>query len=121
MNPHPPSGHPLPSDGRGPGASKRPPLWNSEELEQIPCDTCRTDEAEPLFIRPDGMRVVRCPRCGLAYVNPRPKPALISRLYEKDYFQKAVAAGGVGYLDYASEESRKIMDIVTQVRMRALQ
>jgi len=41
---------------------------------------------------------VECPRCGLAYVNPRPLNEHFLRVYEEDYFSSA--AGGVGYEDY---------------------
>jgi 2-polyprenyl-3-methyl-5-hydroxy-6-metoxy-1,4-benzoquinol methylase len=82
--------------------------WLLEELEEIPCDCCSTREVAREFIRADGMRVVECAACGLAYLNPRPRPEFISIFYEKDYFTGASAERGEGglnlNLDLASSE-----------------
>lgn len=72
--------------------------WLSEELEEIPCDFCGTLDVAKEFIRKDGMRVVECAQCGLAYLNPRPKPEFIPRFYEADYFTGAAAERGEGGL-----------------------
>ena len=65
--------------------------WLPEELEEIPCDFCGARETAKQFIRKDGMRVVECAQCGLAYLNPRPKPEFITRFYDPDYFTGAAA------------------------------
>jgi SAM-dependent methyltransferase len=72
--------------------------WLPEELEEIPCDFCGTREVANQFIRKDGMRVVECAQCGLAYLNPRPKPEFIPKFYEADYFTGAAAERGEGGL-----------------------
>jgi SAM-dependent methyltransferase len=72
--------------------------WLPEELEEIPCDFCGTREVVKQFIRKDGMRVVECAQCGLAYLNPRPKPEFIPRFYQADYFTGAAAERGEGGL-----------------------
>lgn len=72
--------------------------WLPEELEEIPCDFCGSREVSREFMRVDGMRVIECAKCGLAYLNPRPKPEFIPKLYEADYFTGAAAERGEGGL-----------------------
>lgn len=72
--------------------------WLPEELEEIPCDFCGGRDVAGEFKRADGMRVVECATCGLAFLNPRPKPEFISRFYEADYFTGAAADRGEGGL-----------------------
>jgi SAM-dependent methyltransferase len=61
-------------------------------LEHVACANCDADDAAPVLrgrdLRrrlPGEFRVVRCRRCGLAYVDPRPTPAGIRRYYPPDY------------------------------------
>lgn len=54
------------------------------------------DGGEPLTFT-----VVRCPGCGLAYVNPRPTPAEIGRYYPDDYHTARGAGGAVQRLENA--------------------
>ncbi len=70
--------------------------WLSEELEEIPCDFCGSSGVARQFIRADGMRVVECAVCGLAYLNPRPKPDFIKKFYQKDYFTGEAVNRGEG-------------------------
>ena len=72
--------------------------WLPTELEEIPCDFCGSMEVVREFIRADGMRVVECAFCGLAFLNPRPRPEFISMLYDKDYFTGESADRGEGGL-----------------------
>jgi 2-polyprenyl-3-methyl-5-hydroxy-6-metoxy-1,4-benzoquinol methylase len=72
--------------------------WLTEELENVSCDYCGSTELCREFTRADKMRVVECARCGLAYLNPRPRPDFIARLYEADYFTGALAGRGEGGL-----------------------
>jgi cyclopropane fatty-acyl-phospholipid synthase-like methyltransferase len=76
------------------------PYWNSEELEQIPCDLCGATTSSTPTIRADGLSVVRC-GCGLAFLNPRPRAERVDRLYGLDYFTGR--GDGVGYEDYVSD------------------
>ena len=50
---------------------------------------------------PASFTVVRCPGCGLAYVNPRPTPAEIGRYYPDDYHTARGAGGAVQRLENA--------------------
>jgi len=62
-------------------------------LEQVACDLCGADDAEPLLdledilagTTPDRFRLVRCRRCGLRYLNPRPVAEELARFYPEDY------------------------------------
>ena len=72
--------------------------WQHNELESVACDFCGTHEVCAKYIRGDGMRVVECALCGLAYLNPRPLIDLIPQFYEQDYFTGAAAARGEGGL-----------------------
>jgi 2-polyprenyl-3-methyl-5-hydroxy-6-metoxy-1,4-benzoquinol methylase len=82
--------------------------WLPEELEEIACDFCGSREISREFIRADGMRVVECAICGLAFLNPRPRPEFIPEFYKEDYFTGASAERGEGglnlNLDIASSE-----------------
>ena len=76
-------------------------LWRAEDLERIACGVCDDSESDPVYVRPDGMRVVRCRRCGTAYVNPRPRANCIRRLYDAGYFHnKPEDSTDFGFTDY---------------------
>jgi len=62
--------------------------WTKEALEHVPCDYCGGEEFREVATRPDGLRVVECWRCGLAFVNPRPSEEAIEKLYGEDYFDE---------------------------------
>jgi SAM-dependent methyltransferase len=62
-------------------------MWLPDELETVACDLCHRHTSRPLHVRPDGLTVVQCPDCGLAYLNPRPGPQFIRRLYQASYFE----------------------------------
>jgi SAM-dependent methyltransferase len=72
--------------------------WRSEELMSVCCDFCGNGGNPAKYVRADGMQVAECTECGLAYLNPRPKPEFISDFYDKDYFTGAAAARGEGGL-----------------------
>lgn len=64
----------------------------STALESTACAVCGASEAEPVLTSEDLRRgipgrfdVVRCRRCGHAYVNPRPTRAAIAAWYPEDY------------------------------------
>ena len=77
--------------------------WTEEELEFVPCDFCAQQEARPAYKRRDGMSVVECPLCGLAYLNPRPRSELIHRFYEKAYFDGTAKLNGDGGLQVKAD------------------
>jgi 2-polyprenyl-3-methyl-5-hydroxy-6-metoxy-1,4-benzoquinol methylase len=70
--------------------------WQRQDLREVGCDNCGSNSIEREYWRADGMRVVECAGCGLAYINPRPHDYLIARLYEKDYFNGKSMEKGIG-------------------------
>jgi hypothetical protein len=56
-----------------------------ERLET--CDLCRSpsNETKVLFTKL-GLPVVQCLKCGLIYVNPRPRPDILWQRYSANYF-----------------------------------
>jgi len=50
-------------------------------MAYVSCNLCGFDETR-LVAEQSGYRMVECGRCGLVYVNPRPAPAALVRLYE---------------------------------------
>lgn len=61
--------------------------WNPVcELTSVSCNLCGEDRARVLFVR-WGLPVVRCTRCGLVYVNPRPAPQSAKDRYTEAYFK----------------------------------
>jgi 2-polyprenyl-3-methyl-5-hydroxy-6-metoxy-1,4-benzoquinol methylase len=96
-------------------------MWKDDELEHVACDLCGATDAVPVIVRPDKMQVVKCARCGLVFLNPRPKPHLIPRLYQRDYFSKSEgSATDCGYEDYLSNDHRLAMRRQAKYRMNAI-
>ena len=70
-------------------------------LEDPRCPACGADDAEPRFSFPP-YRVVRCRRCGLAYLAPRATEASIRSIYLRDDYYEADEAPG--YASYRDQE-----------------
>jgi 2-polyprenyl-3-methyl-5-hydroxy-6-metoxy-1,4-benzoquinol methylase len=69
--------------------------------QEVSCNLCHNHESEYLFsVR--SFNVVRCPDCGLAYLNPMPYPDDAAGIYNKDYYRSRDAGEGLplGYPDY---------------------
>jgi len=72
------------------------------ETEYIKCNLCGSDKTRLLYKKKDyGLGgysiewpVVRCERCGLCYVNPRPKKTQLRGLYPPKYFQAMSSQNG---------------------------
>jgi len=70
-------------------------------LEHVPCNLCGEDNYTVLYKKPDTylwatlfeFPVVRCARCGLVYVNPRPAPKAMRLYYPKGYHDNRDTAG----------------------------
>lgn len=82
-----------------PCASGRGDHVDALRLEQVGCPGCGAAEYEPEALRADGLRIVRCATCRLAFVNPRPTPEEVAKLYAADYFAGSPGTM-VGYSDY---------------------
>jgi SAM-dependent methyltransferase len=66
---------------------------HGEEQEEIACPLCGGRETrrvllahDLLFAQPGGYPLVRCARCEMEYVNPRPTGAALGKHYPADYF-----------------------------------
>lgn len=64
-----------------------------EAQEEIACPLCGENDPETVLIgrdlvfrKPGTYPVVRCKRCGMEYVNPRPTPPSLGPHYPDDYF-----------------------------------
>ena len=68
-------------------------------MERVDCAICDEDHCQTLLTR-DGFTVVRCARCGLVYVNPRPEPDVLRAIYEDPHY----FAGSHWYHDYLGYE-----------------
>jgi SAM-dependent methyltransferase len=62
-------------------------------VEYVSCNLCGADrtnvvlrQSDPIFGSPEEFSVVRCHRCELLYLNPRPTAEEISRYYPQQYF-----------------------------------
>ena len=74
-------------------------------LETVQCDLCGSDSPQKfiegtdiwLMVDDDVHSLVRCRRCGLLYLNPRPSPAHLSRYYTAAYepFSSRKSASGL--------------------------
>lgn len=74
------------------------------QLETVDCPLCAGKEFGDVVRRADGLSIVRCGACGLAFLNPRPVAEEISRLYEHDYYDGETGRG-VGYSAYSRSAS----------------
>lgn len=62
----------------------------SEELEHVACEICETDDTELVLVVQNG-RLVRCRRCSLVYMNPRPGAPARETVYSQiEYFDRDV-------------------------------
>lgn len=53
----------------------------------VSCDLCGADDTKFLIVK-NGYRVVRCRRCDLVYVNPRPSPKALESQYSVETYVK---------------------------------
>ena len=63
-------------------------MWQPEELHEVNCDLCGSNDFFFVIQRADGLNVVECLRCRLAFLNPRPSEDVIYRLYDDYYFSQ---------------------------------
>ncbi len=101
----------------------RPPgesgLTNALRLEPVVCCLCRVEDADPVAVGadfeyrtvPDEFLAVRCRRCRLVYLNPRPAPDEAARIYPDHYhaFQFRAARFGFVYRVRRRLEARRLL------------
>lgn len=70
-------------------------------MDTIACPMCGQKEFSPVAARADGLKIVRCRQCSLAFINPRPDAEGIAAMYAKDYY-RGDADKAIGYSAYRS-------------------
>lgn len=85
----------------------------SQALQFVHCPLCGADEYDHLSSFTP-FRVVRCRHCSLTYLNPRPSDAVISGLYDTEYF-----TSGPTYNDYVATH-RKYAPIFARLYTKRL-
>jgi SAM-dependent methyltransferase len=88
------------------GAICRPTSRDPLTLEAVKCCICGVDDAEPVGVgedfeyrtSPDTFLAVRCRRCGLVYINPRPAMGELDRIYPADYHAYEFSAERFGFV-----------------------
>jgi 2-polyprenyl-3-methyl-5-hydroxy-6-metoxy-1,4-benzoquinol methylase len=79
-----------------------PRLAAQTQRQTVPCNLCGSADQEA-FCPENGRGLVRCVRCSLVYVSPRPSSEDLYALYDERYFKNAESVT-VGYTDYFSDE-----------------
>ena len=89
-------------------------------VERVRCNLCGVDCAEVVRLAPPHA-IVRCRRCGLVYLSPRPDPRATRELYERGYFESS-SGRQPGYASYgrmsaalAREASEKLAQVARHV------
>ena len=81
-------------------------------LEYIDCDLCETDDSRPLFMKKylktnEDLRIVECKKCGLIYMNPRPKQDSVEGIYLDNY--------SLGYIAKEKKKKRRAKKIINKI------
>jgi len=92
-------------------------------LVPVRCCVCDVDDAEPLAVgedfeyrtSPDIFLAVRCRRCGLVYLNPRPDTRELDRIYPPDYHAFNFSEGEFGFVYNVRRrlEARRLLECCT--------
>ncbi len=90
-------------------------------MENVDCILCNESKKKELFEKDDGrgnpFTLVKCEKCSLEFVDPRPTPAETADYYKAEYFSKRTDRG---YNDYFSEEIRKEVSRVFSLNLEDL-
>jgi 2-polyprenyl-3-methyl-5-hydroxy-6-metoxy-1,4-benzoquinol methylase len=84
-------------------------VWDHRSLVTIGCCIfCTSQNSTQVACRQDGLPLLHCPNCDLAYIDPRPSPEQLRNYYDSGYFQgqKDFFAGS----DYCEMRDRAITD-----------
>lgn len=86
-------------------------LQTETKLESVPCNLCQGQDHKTLY-KIANNQIVRCRKCGLIFVNPRPKEEEILKIYENDYFQRKSydphSEDFYGYVDYLADSKNVV-------------
>jgi len=95
--------------------------WRDYQLVDVACDMCGGEQVQVLGHRPDGLRLVQCSRCNLAYISPRPSEEALTAIYSNGaYFGIGKGRSGIGYLDYAAGDRQRTLLALAEARLAAL-
>jgi len=90
-------------------------------MEHVDCIICGGSRLKHLFRKESGcgeaFSLVRCLRCGLQFISPRPCSGEIARYYGEPYFMKRTDRG---YDDYFSEKTRREIERVMELNLADL-
>ncbi|HXF69362.1 MAG TPA: class I SAM-dependent methyltransferase [Thermoflexus sp.] len=97
-------------------------------METVACDLCGADDTEPVCVVRDRLHhidgtfyLVRCRRCGLMYLNPRPTFEEMSRYYPRDYHAYRVVDDRLpllNRLDYRYGINKRCRAVVAHTGLR---
>ena len=88
---------------------------STSEMEYVTCALCNLDDAEPFF-EDRGFQLVRCRRCGLVYINPRPTLKESDEMCNMSVDADAEIMDHFGYESYAylhELKARKFLKILS--------
>ncbi len=90
-------------------------------METVNCIICGSPEGKPRYEKASRggtcFTLVKCPKCGLEYVSPRPGPEEIGAFYGESYFATRTDRG---YDNYFSDRTRREIERVIGLNLRDL-
>ena len=90
-------------------------------MEQVRCVICGSDDHKPLFSKKsrggEAFTLVKCSRCGMRFVSPRPDESEIGAYYQDSYFTERTDRG---YNNYFSETTRREIERVIRMNLADL-
>ena len=87
-------------------------------MEQVRCNLCGADDTRLIAVI-DQLRIVRCNRCGLTYVNPRLAQGELQEIYTESYYDHDGIVNGLeffGYEDYVADEENIKLTFADRLR-----
>ena len=94
-------------------------------MESAACCICGGTDGEPIGVGEDfeyrssndSFLAVRCPHCTLVYLDPRPTPAELSRIYPDDYhaFEFSAEQYGLVHAVRSRLEARRILKVLGEL------
>ena len=94
-------------------------------MESVICDLCHSDQSEVvtrqrdllLEVTNDEFTIVKCCRCGLVYLNPRPSKELLSSYYPTVYYPPVQAKARTQFQQQAKQaENLRTADWQRRIR-----
>lgn len=114
------------AERRGRGAPAGTELTPPLRLEHVPCCLCGGTDGRPEGVgrdfeyhtSPDTFLALRCPRCDLVYLDPRPVAEELGRIYPDDYHAFTFDAESFGVVHKVRRrlEARRLLRIAGDLR-----